>query len=402
MTQTSPIPLYEEQETFYVPHFEIKLRGGPLPDNVVRDVIDVTYEDSIDKIDSFTLTVNNWDADKRRPKYVGMEPTPGAGSPEAKVAAVFEPGNRLELYMGYQGNRRLVMTGFITTVEPDFPQSAAPRLTVRGLNVLDTFRQKQYTWSWPEGEETSVRDSDIARSLSRKPDARGQRPGLGIEVRINELAKGQEEPQPYVLMRDQYPIVFLMERARRRGYSLFIVEEERNKEPYRYLHFGPSQQLRDITYRLEWGKSLIHFRPTLTTTKQVSQVTVYGWNRRTKERIVGSASLEQCKDVNPDLHAIARAANRHEVITDRPVHTKQQADKLAQDILRKQLKEMVEASGATVGLPDLRAGRAIVIAGVGERFGGRYFVTETTHSINDSGYRTTFKARREQPQGPRP
>jgi phage protein D len=401
MAQAAPIPLYEERETFYVPYFEIKLRGSPLPRNVVRDVIDVTYEDSTDKIDSFTLTVNNWDADKRRPKYVGMEPTPATGSPEAKLAALFDPGNQLELYMGYQGNLRLVMTGFITTVEPDFPESGAPRLTVRGLNVLDTFRRKQYTWSWPEGGETSVRDSDIARSMSRQPDERAHRPGLGIEVRIDEQAASQEEPQQYVLMRDQYPIVFLTERARRRGYSLFVAEEIKNNSPYRYLYFGPSQQLRDITYRLEWGKSLIHFRPTLTTTNQVSEVTVYGWNRRTKQRIEYTAKLENCKAINPDLHAVARAANRKEVITDRPVHTPQQAKKLAEDILCKQLKEMVEASGATVGLPDLRAGRAMVITGVGERFGGRYFVTETTHTFNDSGYRTTFKARREQPDGSR-
>ena len=35
--------------------------------------------------------------------------------------------------------------------------------------------------------------------------------------------------------------------------------------------------------------------------------------------------------------------------------------------------------------------------GVGKQFSGTYFVTDTTHTLNDSGYTTAFTARREQP-----
>ena len=49
-----------------------------------------------------------------------------------------------------------------------------------------------------------------------------------------------------------------------------------------------------------------------------------------------------------------------------------------------------------VGLPDLRAGRVVTIDGVGARLYGTYFVTKTTHTIDDSGYITTFDCRREQ------
>ena len=33
--------------------------------------------------------------------------------------------------------------------------------------------------------------------------------------------------------------------------------------------------------------------------------------------------------------------------------------------------------------------------GLGARFSGTYFVTDSTHTINDSGYITKFNARRE-------
>ena len=57
--------------------------------------------------------------------------------------------------------------------------------------------------------------------------------------------------------------------------------------------------------------------------------------------------------------------------------------------------EMVTASGTTIGLPELRAGMQVIIKGLGTRLSGIYFVLESTHTINDSGYITRFKARRE-------
>ena len=56
---------------FYVPQFEIRIEGVGLPRNVLRDVTQVTYKDNIKEIDSFEITVNNWDADTRQFKYVG-------------------------------------------------------------------------------------------------------------------------------------------------------------------------------------------------------------------------------------------------------------------------------------------------------------------------------------------
>jgi len=55
----------------------------------------------------------------------------------------------------------------------------------------------------------------------------------------------------------------------------------------------------------------------------------------------------------------------------------------------------VTATGSCIGLPDLRAGQHVRIKGVGARFSGLYFVTETTHTINDQGYTTKFTACRE-------
>jgi hypothetical protein len=42
----------------------------------------------------------------------------------------------------------------------------------------------------------------------------------------------------------------------------------------------------------------------------------------------------------------------------------------------------------------------VAITGIGARFSGLYFVTATTHTIDDSGYVTEFNARREDTSRP--
>ena len=54
---------------FYVPTLELRLRGRPVNKAVIRDVISVTYKDSIAEIDSFEVVINNWDAEGRTFKY---------------------------------------------------------------------------------------------------------------------------------------------------------------------------------------------------------------------------------------------------------------------------------------------------------------------------------------------
>jgi phage protein D len=55
---------------------------------------------------------------------------------------------------------------------------------------------------------------------------------------------------------------------------------------------------------------------------------------------------------------------------------------------------LVEATGTTIGLPDLRAGRTVNIRGTGYHFDGRYAIVSSTHTLADNGYRTSFTARR--------
>ena len=388
---TELLTLQDTGETFYVPTFEIMINERPADRLIVRDLTEVSYEDSIDAIDSFTLAFNNWDTDQLRPHFVGQD-----ASTEAWEQV--QPGNRVELRMGYQGELRLMTTGFFTTLDVDFPETGFSKATVRGLNVLDRFRDKQYSWSWPDTGTTPMTDSEIAESLGVAPDSPAGHPGLnGIaRVVISPEAAGLEVAQDHVFMINEYPIRFLIRLARRNGYEV-VLRYDVDGEPE--LVFGPSDQIPDPTYVLEWGKTLSSLKATISTVRQVKKVTVFGWNRTTKQTVRGEASVEaDGGSLTPTIRSLALASGREEVVVDHVVSTDQQARQKALQILGHLASQLIEVEGAVIGLPGLRAGRTVRLERLGEQLTGSYFVTWTRHVINDSGYRTAFKARLEGPQ----
>src|SRR5215468_7863951 len=108
-----PVNVYQDQD-FYVPAFAVKIgnKEGILEMN---DVLSVTYTDSLTEIDSFDMTISNWDPDTRWFKYSDK--------------STFNPWTNVELRMGYLGNGKKkdelqrMLVGEITTMAPSFPAS---------------------------------------------------------------------------------------------------------------------------------------------------------------------------------------------------------------------------------------------------------------------------------------
>jgi uncharacterized protein len=387
---TEIVDLYQESKnvTFYVPEFEVRVDGETLSDHVVRDVLDLTYTDSVKGIDSFQLTVNNWDDRSNQFKYVGSETKESLG--KNPLHTLFDPcNNEVTVSLGYVGQLRVMLTGNFVTFETNFTGKGRPQLTVRGLNLLHQLRRKQNTRTWRD-----VRISQAVKSMERD---------FPLPIAVDRNAQRDEPILPFLAQRNQYDIDFIFAQARERGYVVFLREAQQERGPTRReLYFGPSQgkdaiPLRDVTFRLEWDKSLIDFTPSLTTANQVRSVTVNGWSRSRGQSVSATVDLDDPRlNRNRDLYEfLDRCAAREEIVVDEPVFTQQQARARAVALLQERQKDMVTAEGTTLGLPDLRSGKRLLIDGVGARFSGAYFVTETTHTWNESGYITKFKARRE-------
>lgn len=391
-------------EDFYVPRFEIMASGKKIPEAVLRDVVQVTYNDSTTEIDSFDITVNNWDDMTRSFKYVGSEKTAdlSGATAEEQVQRLFEPcAGEFELKLGYGAHLASVVKGATTSLEPTFPAGAAPTLTVRALNVLFKLRSKQHRDHW-----SNKKISEVAEDIGRRNDTDGKK-RFPLPIRINPTAKSKEPKLDYIAQENQYDIDFLLLEARKIGYVVYVDHEPqgRGKPAREVLYFGPSDALHEgvpaVAYELKWGISLIDFTPKLSTANQVKSVEVKGWDRQKTNKAIKKKVDLKHKDIkiNRDLlHLLDQdgCKPREEVIVDEPQYTAEQAERRALAVLSDKLKQMVEATGTTVGLPGLRAGQRVRIVGLGARFSGIYFVIKTTHTLNDSGYLTKFTARREQ------
>jgi uncharacterized protein len=396
MTTTAnvmPREVYPGQD-FYVPSFKVLIRGQDQP-QIIDDVISVSYTDTLKEIDSFDLTVNNWD-----PKRGG-----GArGTFKYSSAHTFDPFQDVELFLGYYHNgndeRRRMLLGEITTLTPTFPSSGPSTLTVRALNLLHRFRTRQQTKVFSQ-----KKDSEIAQQIvdDIATDLRQRVPGLTLQLDPAEKSANlrQEDPIGYLVMNSEYPINFLFARARLIGYELSVEEASQGSQRTATFHFRRPTQVTSNTYTLEWGKTLISFSPTLQTARQVSEVVIRGWDPSGKTAIeehATRADLPPSEIVRPsDLNITESSlAQKLEIVADHAVQNRQEAKRIAIRTLRQLAQGLVEGRGKTVGLPDLRAGSKVQILGLGNPYEGIYLVTGTTHTIGDGGYTTDFTARMEQ------
>lgn len=381
-------PIYENQN-FYAPHFEIKLRGQNLSRAVVRDVLDVSYRETLDRLDSFEITLHDWDPVNLRPKYSSPYDESGSlrtlvdGSPVPN----FEPGAKVELRMGYYGpdEPRLMMTGQVVSLSPSFPSSGTPTLKVRALSLLYTLQTAADVRVFE-----NKTDSEIASEITGE---------LDITITIPPGQTSEETRHEHLLMKNEPPILFLMRRARRLGYDIYVTIPEEGDEPELFFGRTPTSQ---TTYELTWGKSLIQFSPTLKTRGQVGKVVVRGWNPAASgnDRVItGEATWSDLGPDMPDQQLLSSIdsslAETYETDIDHPISSQEEANQEARGILENLIKSLVTGSGSTVGLPDLRAGKTVLINGMGLRYDGRYVITETTHKMGSSGYTTDFSARME-------
>jgi phage protein D len=396
-------PIYKGRD-FYVPAFDVKVGGSDLPMETHRDVSEVKFSDSLGEFDTFEITVNNWDEENLDFKYTGSKN--GTSGPRDEL---FDPGQEIELWMGYyrpidpserhpntSEPLQLMLAGVITRLTPNFPSSGQPTLKISGQSALIKMINQQETHVYDENKS----DSEIAEQVGNRGNL--TLGNMRIPVRTNEEAKSQEPRHSQsVLQHNQYDILFLLELAHQNGYDLVLQQDENDGEPQQYLYFGPSTQEPPVSYQLEWGRSLISIQPTLTTARQVNELTVRSWNSTTKQPI--SVTVNRSELPTRPMHDLDRLyriqqgfSERHEILVDQPFRDEPEARQYALARLESLSKDLVTTRASTPGTTGLRVGRKALVSGLGITFDGEYFITSTTHIINASGYITEFEARLEE------
>ena len=357
---------------FYAPSFNIVTGNQSLVLNLQLEVGSVEVRNSLKAEDRFSFVINNaFDITKR--EFIKID---GKTLPE-----FFDFGLPIDIFMGY-GDRShldLMLSGVVTELSTSFPSSGAPQLTVSGFDHSYCLTKG----SRSEGFGENKRDSDAVRRLADLY-------GLNPKVEDTKVVHAK------IAMSQESPATFLKRLAERNGFEWFVHHKD--------LFFRkPANDERGII-ELKWGEGLVSFSPEIKLSEQVSQVEVYGWNVQTKKPIVGKARKgdEPGRDATRAsgkrrqsgaeyLQKVCRDNKETTLRVREPVFSQQQADQRAKAILKGRAEGFVGGSGESIGIPELRADTNVALRGLGDFFNTTLYVRETTHTVNASGYRTTFQ-----------
>jgi phage protein D len=342
------------------PETKILINDAEIPLDLRADILDVTVCQHADGPSSFDFSVNILDSANLQTKWVD----------DARV----QPGNKVEIRMGYLDKFESLIIGEITALHPKYTTTEAARMHVQGFDRLHRLRRGRKTRSFVQ-----VKDSQIAETIARDN-------GLSIDAQDTSVVFD------YVLQNNLSDFDFLLERARRIRYE---VRTEQGR-----LIFRRVANHLDKVLTLEYTKTLKHFCPRLTTAGQVDEVKVRAWNPATKEAVLGVARAgdEDSRMAGRDSGGeIARTAfgARATAVVHVPLATQAEADQVAHAVYNEMALEFVSGDGEAVGNTGIQAGRTIELRGLGRRFGGNYYVKRAEHRVSPkSGYNTKFQVMR--------
>jgi phage protein D len=338
------------QQAEYVAHVGIKVDGQNLPERLMDDLIELVVDTTLDMPGMFTLRFHD---------------------PELQLIQgdTFDIGKAVEIKLT-PGDSSLerVLAGEITGLEPDYAPDMAVTLVVRGFD-----RGHRLTREKKSKTFVQMSDSDIVSQVAS---------GAGLQAQVDSTPGSHE----HVFQHNQTDWEFLLERAARLGYQMFVDD--------RTLHFSKPPTSEELT--LEWGQTLPSFKPRLVSTGQVNEVTVRGWDPATKKEIIGKATSSSLPPRiglgkhGADLAKQKFSSAKH-VVVDQPIDSQAEADRMAQAILDEINAGSIVAEGIADGNAKLIAGKMVKIEGVGSRFNGKYLVASAVHYYTADGYQVHFR-----------
>lgn len=337
-------------DPFYVPRFEVRIAGLTLAAEVSNQVTSVTVDSDLDMASMFSMTMHNPDN-----RFLD--------------SALFDLGKRVEIHMGYGNDLHPMMLGEITSLEPSFPESGGPTLRISGYDL-----------------SYKMRNNQVDRSFQYVPDS-----VIAAQIAGESLLIPVVDPSP----------IFHLEKVQHSGSDMALLKKMAQANFFEvyvwwdrlYFQF-PRPQSEAIV--LEWGKNLSSYAPRISSSGLAGLQVVRGYNEELAQNIVAFALAA---DFNPDTLVEKLGSSALELLLSlgrRLLHkekvvTTLDAFIIAKSIMQEILDGMYEGSGSCIGLPALQAGKYINIRGIGKRFSGTYRIRKATHTIDDSGYHTSFE-----------
>ena len=345
-----------------IPKFDVSIAGNSLTVDTRVRLADIAVDDSVELPSMFTFSLTGSDEQGNKGNWVDNED-------------MFSVGKAVEIKMGYGAEIDSLIKGEITALEPEFSRDRLPALTVRGYDRRHRLQRGRKTRTFVQ-----QKDSEIASQIAGEAGLSADATDTGVT-------------HDYVVQANQSDLDFLNERARKIEYEAVVDDSK--------LIFRPVPNDQSAVLTMKLADYLLEFNPRLSSSQQMTEISVRGWNPKEKKEFVGSSKAgdEASMGGGTSGPKMAESAFGAAVglISAWPVMSQEEADKIAKALLNRAALSLVVGDGVCLGITDVRAGKVIKIdgEGVSKLFRGQYYVTSATHRYNpDEGYRTHFSVRR--------
>lgn len=299
-------------------------------------------------------------------------------------------GNSCVIELGYyEGGTTKLIEGIVTGVKSNRSEHSRNLFVVTGFDGLQALTRGRKRRSWEK-----IKDSDLASKIANEC-------GLQPDVDDSGIV------HPYVVQNNVNNLTFLKERAKRIGYEVKVVEK-------RLVFKKPQRTNGDPVATLSWpgpntdtstsGITILQRCDFNTSTMNVvKKVIVRGYDPKTAKAIIGTAEQIDGDKMGGSRNAgDAAAANNPDTtiqISDSPVASQEEAEKLAQSILDQRAGDYLTGKGKCEGNGKVACGNKIAIKDVGKELDGEYYVTTSKHSLKlgqgrGCGYWTEFTVSR--------
>lgn len=340
----------------------VKAGGSAVPDDVATQLVHGYVDSSSGVPDLFVLRYND---------------------PETAVLQKggFEIGTEVELSMQSTapGGPQTLLSGEVTAVEVEVTE-AGVQTVVRGLDVAHRLYRGTRVQAYLD-----MTASDIVRRVADR---------VGIDHDVDATRATLK----HTTQANESDWDFLARLAAEHDRVLTVAEGK--------LHFSErldaeeapdSTDARRDPLVVAQGVNLLHLRATVTSSGQVPEVEVRGWNPQEKEAVVAKAPAETRSarlESGTTPTKVASAFDSPALVLGTPnIAEPGVAESYAESLADHAAGGFAEVEGTVRGNPTLRAGAAVKLVGVGDPFQGRYVLTSVHHDFHpDTGYRTTFVA----------
>ncbi|MEH1933074.1 MAG: VgrG-related protein [Nostoc sp.] len=359
------------KKSLYLSEPKIQIDGKPASPELMKDVLQMTIEESLHLPAMFTLVIHN--------SYISTSDQPE--NKPWRYEQLFKIGKKVNL--GFTSSTtqdknfqkeigEFLIEGEITGMEVHFNEKSEAHIIVRGYDISHRLHRGRYNRSF-----LNETDSGIVKKIAKE---------VGIKLGDIDLSGAVHK---YVFQENQTNMEFLRERAARIGFELFVTDGK--------INFCKPKAQKALP--LEWLVDINKFSIRVTSAEQVSSVEVRAWDYTKKQLITQTAKKEkQLTETGNQLGSSTSSAfpnlkSQEMIVVDKPVASAKEAKTMAQALCDELGGEFVYADAKAEGNPDIRPGQVIDLQGMGDRYSGKYYVTETRHFYSNRVYDTDFSVR---------